>query len=271
MKPAPFDYARPQSVAEALTMLGEGDALIAGGQSLLPLLGLRMAQVRRLVDISRLSELRQCSETADAVVLGAGLRHADIEDGHMPDPSRGLLARMAGNIAYRSIRHQGTLGGSIAMADPAADWPVALMALQAIAIIAGPRGERRQLVEELIEDTYTTSLQAGEILTAFEIPKLSAQARSGVSKVTRKSGAFALSLCVAVRDDGRDTAMVVIGGAFSRARRLPKVAQALKDGAAGEALRSAITADLDGLGGLDAYEKRLHGATIRKAVEEALA
>ena len=251
MKPAPFDYARPQSMAEALTMLGEGDALIAGGQSLLPLLGLRMAQVRRLVDISRLSELRQCSETADAVVLGAGLRHADIEDGHMPDPSRGLLARMAGNIAYRSIRHQGTLGGSIAM--------------------AGPQGERRQLVEELIEDTYTTSLQAGEILTAFEIPKLSAQARSGVSKVTRKSGAFALSLCVAVRDDAGDVAMVVIGGAFSRARRLPKVAQALNAGAAGEALRSAITADLDGLGGLDAYEQRLHGATIRKAVEEALA
>ena len=175
------------------------------------------------------------------------------------------------NIAYRSIRHLGTLGGSIAMADPAADWPVALMALQATAIIAGREGERRQLVEDLIEDTYTTSLRAGEILTAFEIPKLSAQARTGMSKVTRKSGAFALSLSVVVRDDARDLSTAVIGGGFSRARRLPNVAQALKMGAVGEALRSAITVDLDSLGGLDAYEKRLHGATIRKAVEEALA
>ncbi|MYZ49364.1 FAD binding domain-containing protein, partial [Propylenella binzhouense] len=231
MKPAPFDYRRAESVDDAIGALagGEGDALpLAGGQSLLPLLALRMSAPRLLVDIGRIAEMRAVEEAADRVVLGAAITHAEIEDGLVPDPGQGLMRRVARKIAYRAVRNQGTIGGSIAMADPAADWPVCLIALEAVARLAGPAGRRTLAVADLIEDVYTTALEPGELIVAFEIPRLGPAARTGIGKVSRKTGAFAMSQAVAVMRDGARPARVVLAGAGGRARRLDAVSAALE-------------------------------------------
>src|SRR6187549_3740030 len=134
MKAAPFEYIRPKTVAEASVALGRRDAntaAIAGGQSLLPMLSLRVALIDLLVDISRLDDLKIVAETPDSLWLGALTTHAAIEDGKTPDIFSGLMRRIATQISYRAIRNHGTIGGSVALADPAADWPACLLALGA--------------------------------------------------------------------------------------------------------------------------------------------
>lgn len=273
MKPAAFDYVRPASLDEALATLdGATDdvMLIAGGQSLLPLLGLRVGAADRLVDIGRLDALRHSEDLGSHVVIGAAVTHAEIEDGEVPDPGRGLMRRVAARIAYRAVRNQGTIGGSVAMADPAADWPVCLIALESAAELAGPRGRRTVPVADLIQDIYTTMLARDEIIVAFSIPRLDAAARTGVAKVARKTGAFAMSLAIAVLNDGARAPRVVLAGAGSRAARLPSASELLQASDASEtALRRAVGDDLAAIGGLDDYSVRLHSAVVLRAIAEA--
>ena len=145
MKAAPFEYIRPKSVAEASVALGRRGATtaaIAGGQSLVPMLSLRVALIDLLVDISRLDDLKVVTETPDSLWLGALTTHAAIEDGKIPDIFNGLMRRVAGQISYRAVRNHGTIGGSVALADPAADWPCCLIALDASVRIVGRNGVR---------------------------------------------------------------------------------------------------------------------------------
>jgi len=271
MKPAPFAYARPADLDDALHMLSAeaGDAMpIAGGQSLVPLLALRMSGAERLIDIGRLEALRQVTVTPSTVTIGAGITHAEIEDGRVPDPADGLMRRIAGGIAYRAIRNQGTIGGSVALADPAADWPSCLTALRAVAKIVGPNGERTMPVAELIEGVFATALERGELIIAFDVPKLAPSARTGFAKVARKAGAFAMSLAIAVLD-GADTRLV-LGGAGTRPLTLTHTSRALTaHDAPDTTLRDAIADDLDTIDDIDAYARRLHTATILRAIAEA--
>jgi aerobic carbon-monoxide dehydrogenase medium subunit len=274
MKPAPFDYTRVSSVEQAIQLIAssEGDVMpIAGGQSLVPLLALRMTAPERLVDIGRIEALRQTSESASQVTIGAGVTHAEIEDGRVPDPANGLMRRIAAGIAYRAVRNQGTIGGSVALADPAADWPACLISLQAKARIAGPDGARSMLVEELIDGIYSTKLGRGELIVAFEIPKLAASARTGVAKVARKTGAFAMSLAIAVHDGANTATRLVLGGAGSKPVCLQQTSKLLREKAAAQsALRETIAHDLDTIDGdLDAYARRLHTATLLRVIAEA--
>ena len=146
MKAPAFDYVRPQSLSEAVGLLAAGGSeaqVIAGGQSLIAMMNLRIASPRLLIDIARLAELAALTEAEDSVSLGAGVTHAMIEDGQTPDPSRGLMPRAAAALAYRAIRNRGTLGGSLALSDPAAEWPAVLVALDAEAVLYGPGGAAR--------------------------------------------------------------------------------------------------------------------------------
>src|SRR5579862_2850801 len=139
MKPAPFAYQRPANLGEATAALSGDDPdvkAIAGGQSLGPMMNLRLARPSRLVDISRLPELRAVSDGRDAAAIGAAVTHAEIEDGDAPDPLHGFLRHVAGGIAYRAVRNRGTIGGSLAHADPSADWLSALMAADARVVAA---------------------------------------------------------------------------------------------------------------------------------------
>ncbi len=273
MKPAPFDYARPKTVAEATALLagaGASAAVVAGGQSLIPMLNLRIAQPDLLVDIGALEELKETRETAEGLSIGALTTHSDIEDGRLADPFAGLLQRIASGISYRAIRNYGTIGGSVALADPAADWPVCLMALGASVRIASRNGQRSEPVSDFVRGQYTTSLEKDEIIVDFEIRSPQAPLRWGACKVTRKSGAFASSIAIAVERGRGGPVSVALAGAGPRACLLPSIAKHVGPATSSDdLLRAAITQDLAALvpeG--DAYSRRLHTSTIMRALRE---
>lgn len=275
MKPPRFTYERPATLQEAIGSLQDparNAAAIAGGQTLITLLNLRLASPDALIDIRAIPELNAVREEADSVFIGAATTHSALEDGEVADPARGLMRLVAQGIAYRAIRHRGTLGGSVALADPAADWPGCLVALGASAVIAGPAGTRVERVSELIRDTYTTSLGSGELIVGFEVPRLSDSGRWGHAKVARKSGAYAESIAVAVRDQARAVCSVVLTGADSRPKPMQNTASyvlgtksvSLPD------LRAAIQRDLHGsMSNADPYRTRCHIATVTRAVLQA--
>src|SRR6266853_1380532 len=146
MKAARFDYARARSLAHAVELLGSGDGfvkLLAGGQTLGPMLNLRLVQPDLLVDVSRLDETRRWSEEGGTILIGAGITHAALEDGAIPGPTGAVLAGIASGIAYRAVRNRGTIGGSLAHSDPAADWLLATIALDASLRLQGAGGQRQ--------------------------------------------------------------------------------------------------------------------------------
>src|SRR3954467_6034373 len=230
MKSAPFEYVRPKSVAEASVALGRRGATtaaIAGGQSLMPMLGLRVALIDLLVDISRLDDLKIVAETPDSLWLGALTTHAAIEDGKVPDMFSGLMRRVAGQISYRAVRNHGTIGGSVALADPAADWPCFLIALDATVRIVGRNGVRVERVAEFIQDSYATTLTTGDIIMGFDIPAPKAKLRWGFAKVARKSGAFAQSIAIVAADGKGGPVAAALGAAGPRALPLTATANQL--------------------------------------------
>ena len=270
MKSAPFEYRRPRTVEEASTLLaqeGVSAAAIAGGQSLVPMLSLRAAQIDLLVDLSRLDELKVVTETREHVELGALTTHAAIEDGKTPDRFGGLMRRVAGSISYRAVRNHGTIGGSVALADPAADWAGCLIVLGASVRIASRNGTRKEPVSTFIKGLYSTSLATGEIVLGFDIPRLEEPLRWGFAKVVRKSGAFAESIAfVAMR--GKDApGSVVLAAAGSRPMLLDGVARHIANRNSSDgALRGAIADELSAnLPELDAYRIRLHTSTLLRA------
>ena len=270
MKSAPFDYVRPRTVAEANALLaqeGVSSAAIAGGQSLVPMLNLRVAQIDLLVDLSRLDELKAVNETPEHVHIGALTTHAAIEDGRIPDQFGGLMRRVAGTISYRAVRNHGTIGGSVALADPAADWPGCLIALGASVRIAGRNGARKEPVADFVKGLYSTSLTSGEIVLGFDIPGSDLPLRWGFAKVVRKSGAFADSIAFVVMRGKGGPITVVLAAAGPRPILLDGVAHHIADrDNSDSALRAAIVDDLNAhLPELDAYQIRLHTSTLMRA------
>ena len=175
MIPASFEYTRPGSLDEAVRALAEGgeDAkVIAGGQSLLPLLRLRLAYPELLVDLGALDELRGVSETGDSLTIGARTTHYQVMHDPLIAQHCGLLAQAAGTVADPAVRHRGTLGGSLAHGDPAGDLPAVVLALDAVLTARGPEGTREIPAGEFFVDYLTTALRPGEILTGVRVPKL---------------------------------------------------------------------------------------------------
>jgi carbon-monoxide dehydrogenase medium subunit len=277
MKAPAFDYVRPQSLGEAVGMLatGGGEArVIAGGQSLLALMNLRVASPALLIDIARLPELSVVSEDGGAVTLGAGVTHAMIEDGRVPDPSRGLMPHVAAGLAYRAIRNRGTIGGSVALADPAAEWPAVLTALDAEARLYGPHGRRSLRCAEFATGIYETELGDDEIVEAVRVPKLSADARWGYVKFARKSGEFAEALAVAVAEPARGRHCVVLGAAGGPPIVLAETSRMLPERMRNpDACRRAIVADLDRITdrGFDDFQHNLHAVAAMRAVHQVTA
>ena len=261
MKAARFEYRPAASVEAAAALLaGTADAkVLAGGQSLGPMLNLRLARPALLVDVTRIAALKRIAEEGSHLVLGAGVTHAMIEDGAIPAavfPAAAMLQSVAGGIAYRAVRTRGTIGGSLAHADPAADWMTALMALEAELLLRGPKKSRVVPLAEFMLGAFTTVLEADEIIESVRVPKLSADARWGYYKVWRKTGEFAHALAAVVVDPTRRSARVVMGAT---------------DGAPivldGEAARldpaGAVAAAAPGF---DDYAIQVHAAAVRRAI-----
>lgn len=195
MIPAKFDYVRPSSLQDAISALADGgeDAkVIAGGQSLLPLLRLRLAYPDLLVDVGGIAELRGISDQGDTLRIGARTTHYDIVGDPLIAAHCGLLAAAAGTVADPAVRHRGTLGGSLAHADPAGDLPAVILALDATLTARGPGGEREIGAADFFVDYLTTSLAPGEILTAVTVPKLGAGWGYRYEKFHRTAQAWAI-------------------------------------------------------------------------------
>jgi carbon-monoxide dehydrogenase medium subunit len=268
MKPARFDYARPASLDEAVALLTSGAGVVkclAGGQSLGPMLNLRLVQPDLLVDISRLPELTRVEEEDDGLLLGACTTHAAIEDGRVPDVTGGVLPAVAAGIAYRAVRSRGTIGGSLVHADPAADWISALAALGAEAVVHGSAGRRRIPVVDFMAGVFETVLEPGEILEAVRVPRLGPKARWGFYKVCRKTGEFAHAIGAVLHDPARGVCRAVVGATDSRPIVLDDAGPLLKG-----VDRAAVFGLLRerGLGG-DAYNLQIHAVALERALRQA--
>jgi aerobic carbon-monoxide dehydrogenase medium subunit len=270
MKAAAFEYRRAGSVEEAAALLAEGGGatrLLAGGQSLGPMLNLRLARPRRLVDIKRAAGLRDVAADDAVFSIGAGFTHAEIEDGAVEDPTGGLLRRVAGGIAHRAIRNRGTLGGSLAHADPAAEWVSVMAALGAVIVTHGAGGRLRRLAaDRFMRGAFATSLTEDEVLTAVEVPRLSRQARFGFYKLCRKAGEFAKAIGIAVLDPDRDIARVLAGAVEGAPLLLPVSAARLRDVGPAAAVQAVADEISESLPHLAAAERALRVAAVRRAI-----
>lgn len=195
MKASSFGYARPSSLAQALELLarhGERAKLLAGGQSLIPSLNLRLASPELLIDLGSLSELEGIALQGGYLRIGALTRHRAIERSPVVAEHAPLLAQAAPHIAHVAIRNRGTFGGSLAMSDPAAEWPACCLALGARIVVASARGERRVGAEQFFKALYSTDLAPDEILVAAEIPAAAPDSRSVFLELARRRGDYAI-------------------------------------------------------------------------------
>jgi len=271
MKAASFDYQRPAILKDALRALADAGGaakVMGGGQSLGPMLNLRLTRPKQVVDVSALAELRQVAVEGDLLRIGAAVTHAEIEDGVHPLLREGLLQSVAGGIAYRAIRNRGTVGGSLAHADPAADWVLAMAALGAQIEIASTAGTRRVPMERFMQGAYTTDLADGDLLTAVLVPRLGPAARWGYFKFCRKTGEFAEASCAAVFDPSRKLARIVLGALDGAPQALPALAaQVARDAAmpSRDTLRSAVAAALPAK---DAVDLKLMVAAVERCLHQ---
>lgn len=274
MKPVNFDYARPRDVAEALDLIGDPRAsvkIMAGSQSLGPMLNMRLVQPDLVVDITGVEELRQVEEKADSLVLGACVTHADIEDLRAPDVTAGALPSVARGIAYRAVRSRGTIGGSLTHADPSADWISIFAALGALVTLRGPSGDRTIATDAYMLGALEADLTPGEIMVSVTVPKLGRGARWGFYKVCRKTGEFAHAIGAFLVDPDRQVNRAVIGATERRPFVMADAKELLGDGSAGSFDAEAADRFAEREGMHDPIERRVHVVALRRAVEQAAA
>lgn len=257
MKSPDFDYVKARSVEHALALLAEhGDdaRILAGGQTLLATLNMRLSEPALLIDIKGLQALRGISLRGDRLYIGALATHCEIEGSALVAQHAPLLAAAAPHIAHRAIRNAGTWGGSIAFADPAAEWPCCLAALDGVVVVQGPAGQRRIAATDFFAELYTTDLQPGEIVVGADVPLATSADWFGFEELCRRHGDYATAgLAVAARFEGTRLrsvrlAFLGIGGTPVRARRTEAVlAGKVLDAATVEIALASLRAELDPL------------------------
>lgn len=280
MKPPPFHYAAPTSVAEAVELLAahadDEARVLAGGQSLVPLMNFRLAQPTHLIDLRRIEELTRIRTEGDTLVIGAMVRQSDAE--HAPEVALGapLLAEALGYVAHTPIRNSGTVGGSIAHADPAAELPAVVLALDAELVVTGPQGSRTVAAADFFLGPFTTAIGAGEILTEVRIPH-----RAGGQafvEFARTHGSFALvGVAAAIELDGSTvtSASIALSGVAPTPVRAPAAEQALTGtDADADAIHAAANADVlspaaDVHGGVETRTE-IARSYLRRGIELAL-
>ena len=278
MKAAAFAYERPSNLKAALALIAEAKEttkIIAGGQSLGPMLNLRLVQPELIIDITSLVELRRAERSGDELVIGACVTHGDIEDGRIPDVTRGAMQRVASAIAYRAVRNRGTIGGSLSHADPAADWVSALPALGAKVKLRSANGVRDLAVEDFITGALESALQPGEIIEAVCVPVMPRSARWGYVKACRKPGEFAHAIAAVTVDPEVGTARVVIGAIEAAPIVLGDAASLFGGRVAGNFRAQFDLRAADALlikaGMASAADRHIHVAVLRRAIDEAAA
>lgn len=244
MKAAAFDYVKPKALHEALNLLeeaGEDARLIAGGQTLLATLNMRLSEPSVLIDITDIAELKGISVVGNSLRIGALVTHTEIEDSELVAKHAPLLKAAAPHIAHRAIRNLGTWGGSLAYGDPAAEWPACSLTLRATMIIQGPAGERRISAKDFFIDLYTTSLEPDEILVATEIPLASKQEVFYFHELARRHGDYAVAGLAAVAQKQGDV-LTNCAFTFFSVGATPVMATAAQDLVDGKKLNDELIA-----------------------------
>lgn len=270
MKAPKFDFERAESVAHALQLLADAGAdarIIAGGQSLIPALNARMAAPTALIDIGNIAELRAISVAGGVLRIGALARHADIMRSPLIAQHAPLMAEAVQHIAHPAIRNRGTIGGSLGLADPAAEWPACVVALDARIVIAGPSGEREVAAADFFEGVYTVALEQNEMIVRIDVPVAQSGDRFVFDEISRRRGDFAIvGLAISWRGGGAGALRFVFLGVGDRPEPV--------DIAAADFLARLRADDIDGLvaqatAGLDpsddpyvSTEYRLHLARV---------
>lgn len=273
MKAPRFAYTRVLEVSDALAVLatGGGTAKAMGGsQSFGPMLNLRLARPAHVVDISDIPGLRTVRRKEGWVEIGAAVTHAEIEDGVHEPLAAHPMRQVAGGIAYRAIRTRGTVGGSLAHADPAADWVVTLAALGARIVAKSPRGERTIEADALMLGAYTTVLESDELIVSVAVPSETRTLHWGYHKVCRKPGEFAEASAAVYFDASHARARIVLGATDGPPLLLGELVAniaARGGGAAGhEQLRAAVRTALPER---DAIDLKLFTACVERALEQS--
>ncbi|WP_147917049.1 FAD binding domain-containing protein [Ruania zhangjianzhongii] len=282
MIPSSFDFKAPATVAEALSLLADDTMdvkILAGGQSLLPVLKLRMADPELVVSLAKIDELRGVRLDGGSIVIGAMTRHADVAGDPVIASHAPLLARAAGEIADPQVRHRGTIGGAVVHADPASDMPATLSALEAEMTVVGASGERTVPAAEFFVDFFTTVVEEDEILTSIRVPTYDGWG-VGYEKFTRVAQQWPIvSVAAMVRLDGGSIAeaRVALGNMDTVPVRASSVEQALAGGSVTEEAVAAACASAaegtnptDDLNGDATYRRHLATVLTRRAVLTAI-
>jgi carbon-monoxide dehydrogenase medium subunit len=284
MKLPPFEYACPTSLSEAVALLAghDGDAKpLAGGQSLVPMLAFRVASPSLLVDLRKLEELRQVRIAQDGVALGAMVRWRDILEDVRLAKAHPLLVAAVEHVAHYQIRNRGTVGGSMAHADPAAEMPGIAVTCDAQIGVVGKAGSRVIAAGDFFQGPLMTALGADEIITEIRLPAWPGKRRFGFQEFARRRGDFAMAAAAVFYDDDSGTARnahVGVIGVGDRPMRLPSV-EAILNGqkineaviAKAEAAASAAVDPRDDIHASGAYRKALVGVMVERALKAAAA
>jgi carbon-monoxide dehydrogenase medium subunit len=272
MKPAPFEYRRATSVDEAVQGLAAGAGMakiIAGGQSLGPMLNLRLARPSILIDIAGIAELKRVQDVGGKLFIGAATTHAAIEDGILPASAAGLMQAVARRIAYRAVRNRGTIGGSLAHADPAADWILALTALDATVSVRSTNGKRFIPVKSLMRAPFTTVLAEDELIVGIEMDQLSPTAVWSHQKFSRKVGKFADAAAAVVLDNTRGFCRIVLGTPDAPPVVLRSLAEALLSEPNRGLPLDAISSAVEAAGAAaDSFDLQLQTTVLARAIEK---
>jgi carbon-monoxide dehydrogenase medium subunit len=282
MKLPPFDYACPATLPEAVALLASRDdaKALAGGQSLVPMLAFRLLQPALLVDLRKLADLRGIDVTANGVRLGAMVRWRDIEDDAQLATAHPLLKAAIAHVAHYQIRNRGTVGGSLAHADPAAEMPGIALTCEAAIAVTGAAGARVIQAADFFMGALTTALAADEIIVEVRLPPWPARRRWGFAEFARRRGDFALAGAAVFYDAdarGRPTnAHVGVIGVADRPLRLPAV-EAVINGrtidaasiAAAEAATAAAVDPPEDIHASAAYRRALAGTMVERALKQA--
>jgi carbon-monoxide dehydrogenase medium subunit len=273
MKPARFDYACPGTLDGALALLAEQGpeaSILAGGQSLMPMLNLRMARPALLVDINRIPGLDAITMLDGVLTIGARARHADVLASPLVQQAAPLLTQALHHVAHPAIRNRGTLGGSLALADPAAEMPACVTCLGATLVLASASGERRVPAASFFLGVYATALEHGEMILRVEIPAIRPGWIHAFLEVSRRHGDYAMAgLAMAIRHDGAlvAEASIALCGVESATRRQTEAEAALV--ARGVDAACDRFAHLDAMGGAEitaAHRIHLARVLLRRAV-----
>jgi carbon-monoxide dehydrogenase medium subunit len=272
--PAQFDYVRAGSVAEAISLLGEHgeDAkLLAGGHSLLPLMKLRLATPSVLIDLGGIEGLSAITTDGEEVRIGALARHADLVDSDVLATEAPVLAAVAAQVGDRQVRHRGTIGGSLAHADPASDLPAAVLALGGTLVAQGPAGERTIAASDFFQGFLETALAPDELLTEIRVPRQRAAGWS-FQKFTRRAQDWAIVGAVVARDGASGRAGIALVNMAATPVRAAATEAALAGGASvAEAAERADegTEPSSDINASEAYRRHLARVLVRRGLEEA--